>query len=123
GELGEQAEEGDMVQRLASLAEEMAERTRVAEADLKNSEQEAKALRRRLDKARREADRDHLTGLPNRRAFEAEFERQHAEASASHEPLCVAFCDIDHFKRVNDRHGHDAGDRVLKLIAQTLAKS
>ena len=122
GELGEQAEEGDMVQRLAALAEEMAERTRVAEAELKSSEQEAKALRRRLDKARRDAERDHLTGLPNRRAFEAELERQHGEAGASHEALCVAFCDIDHFKRINDRHGHDAGDRVLKLIAQILAR-
>jgi len=123
GELGEQGEEGDMVRRLASLAEEMAERTRVAEAELKSSEQEAKALRRRLDKARREAERDHLTGLPNRRAFEAELERQHAEARATGDALCVAFCDIDHFKRINDRHGHDAGDRVLKLIAQTLARS
>jgi len=122
-ELGELGEDGDMIQRLASLAEEMAERTRVAETELKSSEQEARALRRRLDKARREAERDHLTGLPNRRAFEAELERQHAEASASHEALCVAFCDIDHFKRINDRHGHDAGDRVLKLIAQILAKS
>ena len=123
GELGELGGEGDMVQRLATLAEGMAERTRIAEAELKSSEQEAKALRRRLDKARRDAERDHLTGLPNRRAFEAELERQHAEASASHESLCVAFCDIDHFKRINDRHGHDAGDRVLKLIAQVLAKS
>ena len=123
GELGEGAEEGEVVQRLASLAEEMVERTRVAEAELKSSEQEAKALRRRLDKARRDAERDHLTGLPNRRAFEAELERQYAEASTSRETLCVAFCDIDHFKRINDRHGHDAGDRVLKVIAQTLARS
>ena len=122
-ELGELGEEGDMVQHLALLAEEMAERTRVAEAELKSSEQEARGLRRRLDKARREAERDHLTGLPNRRAFEAELERHHAEASAGRETLCVAFCDIDHFKRINDRHGHDAGDRVLKLIAQILAKS
>jgi len=122
-ELGELGEEGDMVQRLALLAEEMAERTRVAEAELKSSEQEARGLRRRLDKARREAERDHLTGLPNRRAFEAELERHHTEASAGRETLCVAFCDIDHFKRINDRHGHDAGDRALKLIAQILAKS
>src|SRR5690606_30015794 len=53
-QLGEIGNEADVVQRLASLAEEMAERTRIAEAELKTSEREAKALRRRLDKARRE---------------------------------------------------------------------
>ncbi len=122
-QLGELGDEAAMVRRLASMAEEMAERTRVAEAELKSSEREAKALRRRLDKARREAERDHLTGLPNRRAFEAELERQCAEANANHEPLCVAFCDIDHFKLINDEHGHDAGDRVLKVIAHALSQS
>lgn len=122
-QLGEIGNEADVVERLASLAEEMAERTRIAEAELKTSEREAKALRRRLDKARREAERDHLTGLPNRRAFEAELERQCTEAKAQGEPLCVAFCDVDHFKLINDQHGHDAGDRVLKVIAQALSQS
>lgn len=117
----DQTGDGDAaISRLTSMAREMAERTRKAEADLRASEDEAKALRRRLNKAKREADRDHLTGLPNRRAFEIEFERQCAEAEAAGEPLCLAFCDIDHFKLVNDRHGHDAGDRVLKLVAQVL---
>jgi diguanylate cyclase len=113
----------EMVTRLTSLARQMAERTRQAENDLLAREQEAKALRRRLGKARRDAEHDHLTGLPNRRAFEIELERQHAEAIASSEPLSLAFCDVDHFKRINDEHGHEAGDRVLKLIAQVLARS
>lgn len=113
----------EMVSRLTSLARTMAERTRQAEADLQAREQEAKSLRRRLGKARRDAEHDHLTGLPNRRAFEAELERQHAEASACREALSLAFCDVDHFKRINDLHGHEAGDRVLQTIAQVLAKS
>jgi diguanylate cyclase len=112
----------DAAARLAALARAMAERTRRAEAELHAREQEAKALRKRLGQAVREAERDHLTGLPNRRAFEAELERQHAEAAAAGEPLSLAFCDVDHFKAINDAHGHEAGDRVLKLIAQLLAR-
>ncbi len=113
----------EVASRLAALARAMAERTRRAELELQARENEAKSLRRRLGRAMRDAERDHLTGLPNRRAFEAEFERQHAEAAAGHEALSLAFCDIDHFKQINDAHGHDAGDRVLKLIAQVLARS
>jgi diguanylate cyclase len=48
----------------------MLERTRKLETDMRRSEEEAKALRRSLEQARREAEIDHMTGLPNRRAFE-----------------------------------------------------
>jgi len=122
-ELEEAGQAIEMVSRLTTLARTMAERTRQAEVELQAREQEAKSLRRRLGKARRDAERDHLTGLPNRRAFEVELERQHAEAAAQHESLSLAFCDIDHFKNINDMHGHEAGDRVLKMIAQVLANS
>ena len=63
-----------------------------------------------------------MTGLPNRRAFEAVFESEYRAAGAAGEQLCVVFCDIDHFKRINDEHGHGAGDRVLKLVAEPLAQ-
>lgn len=113
---------GQLVTNLAGLARAMLERTRKAEDDMRKSEDEAKALRRSLARAKRDAEIDHLTGLPNRRAFETLLERHYAEAQAAGEPLSVAFCDIDEFKRVNDLHGHEAGDRVIKLIAATLAK-
>lgn len=106
---------------LATLAGRMAERARLAEAQLRESEREANDLRRRLDRARHDAERDHLTGLPNRRAFEFVFQREYEEAKAHGESLSVAFCDVDHFKGINDRHGHDTGDRILKFIADTLA--
>ena len=59
---------------------------------------------------------------PDRRAFEACFEQEYREARANAQTLAVGFCDIDHFKLVNDTHGHDAGDRVIKLVAQSLAR-
>jgi diguanylate cyclase len=121
-ELEQEQEAGQIVANLAAIARAMAERTRKVEHDMRKSEEEAKSLRLSLAKARRDADVDHLTGLPNRRAFETLLETHHREAQAAIEPLSVAFCDIDHFKRVNDTHGHDAGDRVIRTIGETLAR-
>lgn len=107
---------------LGILAREMVSRTEIFAAEMKRSEVEAQALRRELDKARHDAEIDHLTGLPNRRAFEAALDRHYREARQEADHLCVAFCDIDHFKRVNDTHGHDTGDRVIKAIGEALAR-
>jgi diguanylate cyclase len=120
-ELVQIEETGHIIASLADLAKAMLERTRRLESDMRRSEDEAKTLRRSLEKARRDADVDHLTGLPNRRAFETVLDREYREARAALDPLVVAFCDIDHFKRINDAHGHEAGDRVIRLIAGTLA--
>jgi diguanylate cyclase (GGDEF)-like protein len=58
---------------------------------------------------------DPLTGLPNRRILDAELE--HALATDDGAGVCVAMLDLDHFKRFNDVHGHQAGDRLLKEAA------
>ena len=113
---------GAVISELASLARAMLIRTRDLEREMTRSELQTKTLRRSLDQARRTADRDHLTGLPNRRAFESMFDCEIAQAEAEHEHLCVAFCDIDDFKRINDTHGHEAGDRVLRAVAQNLSR-
>lgn len=107
---------------LEILAREMVSRTEIFAAEMKRSEDEAQALRRELDKARHDAEIDHLTGLPNRRAFEVALDRHYREARQEADNLCVAFCDIDHFKRINDTHGHDTGDRVIKAIGEALAR-
>lgn len=61
--------------------------------------------------------RDPLTGADNRRQFLRQAERQFAQAQRHHRPLCAILIDIDHFKSVNDRYGHAAGDRVIIAVA------
>jgi diguanylate cyclase (GGDEF)-like protein len=72
----------------------------------------------RLDgRLRADASTDALTGVANRRAWEAEATRSLARAARSGEPLTVAILDLDGFKQVNDRDGHSAGDRLLREVA------
>ncbi len=63
---------------------------------------------------------DALTGLPNRRAVDLWASSQLSAASRHGFPLWVAMCDLDHFKKINDSFGHDAGDAVLKGFAEVL---
>ncbi|WP_084583788.1 GGDEF domain-containing protein [Sphingomonas azotifigens] len=95
----------------------MLNRIRIAEKKLESSTREANELREKLEEARDNARRDPLTQLPNRRAFEEAFTAQEATGGS----MCIAVCDIDHFKSVNDRFGHAVGDRVLRVIADALA--
>jgi diguanylate cyclase (GGDEF)-like protein len=60
---------------------------------------------------------DALTGLPNRRAWDEELEREIVHAGRTETPLCVALLDLDYFKRYNDLYGHPAGDSHLKEVA------
>ena len=89
---------------------------------MRESQKQTQALKSSLENARRAAEHDHLTGLPNRRAFEGVLREEVKLAQDNGETLSVAFCDIDHFKHVNDTHGHETGDRVLKFVAGLLAK-
>jgi len=66
------------------------------------------------------SSRDALTGLANRRQFELALASEIDRVARTGEPALVLMVDIDHFKRINDAHGHPAGDLVLKAIAQVL---
>lgn len=78
-------------------------------------------VNRRLQKDLKEQTiRDPLTGLFNRRYMEEALTLEIARASRAATPLCVVMCDVDHFKRFNDEHGHDAGDAVLQQVAKAL---
>ena len=69
------------------------------------------------------SSRDALTGLANRRAFELALGREVDRVARSGEPALLLALDIDHFKRVNDSHGHAAGDQVIRAVANALLDS
>jgi diguanylate cyclase (GGDEF)-like protein/PAS domain S-box-containing protein len=73
-------------------------------------------------KLREQAIRDPLTDLFNRRYLEETLDRELSRASRENYPVCIMMMDIDHFKRINDTHGHEAGDLVLKAIANILSE-
>lgn len=106
----------EMVNATAAMIEK-AERL---EAELTVSVTEIARLRQDLERERSESRTDPLTGLPNRKAFNAYLEAQAARAFADRKPLCLVFGDIDHFKRFNDTWGHRLGDEVLRVVAQSL---
>lgn len=68
------------------------------------------------------ATRDPLTGLANRRHFVALAQHEIARAGRSGEALTLVIADIDHFKRINDQHGHETGDLVLREVAEVLSR-
>jgi diguanylate cyclase (GGDEF)-like protein len=72
---------------------------------------------------KREAIRDPLTGLYNRRHMEASLEREAYRAERLHTPVGLVMLDVDHFKLFNDTYGHEAGDIVLRELGNLLRSS
>ena len=85
-------------------------------------EREAEVCRDQLNEQRREALRDPLTGLANRTAWNSEVQQALERRRQQPGELALAVLDVDHFKQVNDRFGHLAGDKVLKLIADIIRR-
>jgi diguanylate cyclase (GGDEF)-like protein len=69
------------------------------------------------------SSKDALTGLVNRRSFEMALGREVDRVARSGEPALLLMLDIDHFKAVNDQHGHAAGDLVIRAVAQSIAQT
>lgn len=102
----------------------------LADKKLQNKEQDLRrvnALLSQLDQARmslqQAANYDALTNLINRRGFNQMFAEKLSQKTSEGGMLAVMFLDIDHFKRINDSLGHDAGDALLKVIAQHIKSS
>jgi diguanylate cyclase (GGDEF)-like protein len=79
-------------------------------------------VERREAAARHTASHDELSGLPNRTAMVAALDKATAARRTDRNPIAVVYLDLDGFKEVNDAFGHDAGDRLLKVVAQGFAE-
>ncbi|MES2162527.1 MAG: diguanylate cyclase [Pseudomonadota bacterium] len=108
----------DEVGRLTERFNDMLKRIEIWQADLHlqlEQEQEAGQQFQQL------AHKDSLTGLPNRLFFQGELQRYLALSVEHGELMALMFIDLDNFKTVNDRHGHDAGDEVLCEVSRRMA--
>jgi diguanylate cyclase len=107
---------------MVEVTRTMIGKTQDAERRLAEMGSQMESLQGNLAEAQAVAETDPLTGLANRRAFQARLDKAMVQAKAEDTPLSVAFCDIDFFKKINDNHGHDTGDRILKMVAEALAE-
>ena len=84
---------------------------------------EAEALREQLEQKRLQATHDTLTRIPNRLAYEEWISQEHDRFVKYDTPFVLMVWDVDFFKRVNDDFGHQAGDKVLRVVAQMLSEN
>lgn len=112
---------GAVLQRLVAETREVTRRSDAAARRLTETARKTQELQAELAEARRQATTDPLTGLANRRCFEEALRAALEEAATV--PLALVMLDVDHFKAVNDTHGHQVGDDVLRLLAATLPQA
>lgn len=92
------------------------------ESELSHVLAEVESLRKDLEKIKEESIMDALTGIPNRKAFDAALEHAIISARENKSPLCILMIDIDFFKKLNDTYGHLVGDKVLRYVGATLKR-
>ncbi|NOX76326.1 MAG: GGDEF domain-containing protein [Gammaproteobacteria bacterium] len=107
--------EGTRQQQLESQLEQLNHRVH-------NMEAEGEQLRQRLQQKHEQALHDPLTGLYNRLAYDERIAQEFIRWKRYQQPMALMMIDVDHFKAINDRYGHKAGDKALTLIAHQLRR-
>ncbi|MEM6532847.1 MAG: GGDEF domain-containing protein [Myxococcota bacterium] len=107
----------------AAISEILEYRERQHQATLEQMGERIALMRDALAEARERMSEDSLTGLFNRSAFDEAVSRLRSIAFATGQPLSLLMIDIDHFKKVNDTHGHQAGDAVLREFSKTMIRA
>ncbi len=106
-----------------AIGEIIEERKRQQLAQVATLGERMAALGRALEEARREVGFDALTRLCNRKTFDEQLQRTSDLNSVFVQPACLILVDVDHFKFVNDNHGHPAGDEVLRRLSDCLVRT
>lgn len=105
---------------LRGLMAEMLDANEQLKRELLTAQEQLRSTQTELDSKTREARSDGLTGLANRREFDETLARRLAEWARRGTPVSLVLVDVDHFKKFNDTHGHQAGDLVLSGVAGVL---
>lgn len=116
----ESGEQQGSQNRVLMLLHQIIENSAQMQSRLDAAEKQLERQRSQIESYLSEARTDGLTGLANRRAFDRELEQMLAAFRKGGRSFVLALIDIDHFKAVNDTHGHQAGDRVLQHVAAML---
>lgn len=119
----DQAKVKEIVGNLITMTDEVERKNRSMSEKLLDSEKEIASLKEALESVRYEAMTDQLTGIGNRKRFDRAMDEAMLTADASGVPFSLLVCDIDHFKKFNDTHGHQTGDQVLRLVGSTIKGS
>lgn len=112
-----------ILMNLLELGREHAAQTEAVSGELTKARAQVLELQRELHRLRNTAYLDHLTQISNRRHLDEMLDREITIAESTGQPLSFALADLDHFKGLNDTHGHAIGDAVLKHFAGLLKKS
>ncbi len=115
-----------LINAAMSIEQEMStvgEKLTTGKSRVETLEIKIKKLEKELDKTKQESIKDHLTGLLTRRAYEESIKKIENEFIRNNTQYAIVFFDLDHFKKVNDTYGHEAGDIILSTFAKVLNKN
>ncbi len=137
GVYAEEISQAEDISELSDVLDRIIQQTRQVQSSAKRSHDELLELRSRAESAEKEVNRlqsellhaselirhDALTGALNRKGLEEAIEREVSRKYRDGSSLCIALLDIDNFKKLNDTHGHEAGDDALVHLAAVVRKS
>lgn len=133
----DQIEKAEDINALSDVVEHMLRETRAAQANAQRSREDLQSLRQQVDFANTEIAKlqhelhhtselvrhDPLTGTLNRKGLDEALKREIARAQRRSSALCIGLLDVDNFKRINDTHGHHAGDAALQHLTDVVKEN